>query len=59
MPFSWTSVHEAANKCFQALVDMLRLSVRLGVISGTHTQLCAGQSEYFFPKGAGENTISI
>lgn len=58
-PFVGVGVHKTAKICFQALIDALRLPVRLRVISRAHSQLSVHQSKQFPPKSAREYLISI
>jgi len=52
-------VGEAAEVGFKTLINMLRLTVRLWVLSGTHTQGGARNAEKSLPKGTCENAITI
>ena len=38
-PLSWASVHKAAKKCLDALVDTLCLTVRLWMVGGAELKL--------------------
>lgn len=52
-------VDEAAQISFQALTDSFGLVVRLGVVSRTHTQVCARVLEQLTPEVACENRVAI
>ena len=50
---------EALEVCFHALIDVRCQAMRLGVISGAHSQLCPCILEDLSPKHTSEHWITV
>ena len=58
-PSLGTSMGEATEKGFEALVHLLRLPVRLRVVGGAQAKFSAGIAKKFLPEVTRENRIPI
>ena len=56
---SWASVHKAAKKCLDALVDTLYLTVRLWMVGEAELKLGVCCLEQIFPKVTGKYAVAV
>ena len=58
-PLGWAGVDEVAQISLHTLVHAFRLTIHLGVIYGTHTELDSCQPKQFPPQVTGEHLVAI
>ena len=52
-------MNKALEKCFEALVHPLRLSIGLRVVGRAHAELSTSQAEQLLPEMASEDAVVV